>query len=197
LSLFTITILIVYFFFSFENSDLKTFPVNELENGDLIFRRGKSAESQAVIIADRRSEFSHVGIIYIEKRTPFVIHAVPGENEGRKDYIKKEKLSDFLAPEKASKYSVFRSNFPKPINETAASVANRYYQDKRQFDNKFDLSTNDKLYCTELIMKAYQQASNQPFKFSTTHLNIIFGTIDIILPGNIIENKHFHQIINN
>lgn len=180
-----------------QNTPQKTNIAFAVKSGDLIFRRGCSVESHIVLATDHKSNFSHVGIIYIENEMPFVIHAVPGENKGGKDYIKKEKLADFLLPEKASEYSVYRSDFSETVNETASRIAYNFYKEKRLFDEKYDLTTNDKLYCTELILKVYQQASNQALKLKTTHINILFGTMDLIMPGNIIENSHFHSIINN
>lgn len=195
--IFLTAVLIVLFISSEQKQIINENQITGLQDGDLIFRRGRSAESHVVLVADSKSEFSHVGIIYIENKTPYVIHAVPGENKCGKDYIKKEKLTDFLAPKKASEYSVYRSDFPETINKNAASFANHYYQEKRVFDEKYDLSTDDKLYCTELILKVYLQATNQSFQLKTTQLKIFFGNIELLMPGNIIESAHFHSIINN
>lgn len=170
--------------------------INNLQNGDLIFRRGRSTESHAVFITDRKSNFSHVGIIYIEDKIPFVIHAVPGENKSGPDYIKKEIVEDYLSPEKASEYSVYRSDFSETINKSAALWANKFYLEKRVFDEKYDLSSDDKLYCTELILKAYRQAGYQTLTINTTQLNLLIKNFELIMPGNIIENSHFHSIIN-
>jgi hypothetical protein len=168
----------------------------KLQSGDLIFRRGRSAESHLVLVTDRKSHFSHVGIIYAENQILYVIHAVPGENKGGPDFIKKEKINTFLAPKKASTYSVYRSDFSEDINKKAAYFANQLYRKKLLFDNKYDLNTDEKLYCTELILKVFQQATNQSFKINTTRLPVLIGKIELIMPGNIIENPHFKPIIN-
>lgn len=168
----------------------------KLQNGDLVFRRGRSAESHVVLATDRKSHFSHVGIVYFENRIPYVIHAVPGENKGGPDFIKKEKLATYLAPQKASTYSVYRSDYSEEINKNAALFANQLYREKLLFDNKYDLNTGDKLYCTELVLKVFQHATNQSFSLNTTRLSVFIGNIDLIMPGNIIENPHFKPIIN-
>jgi hypothetical protein len=180
------------------NENRKYFPVelSLLQDGDLIFRRGRSVESHAVLITDSKSRFSHVGIICIENETPFVIHAVPGENKNGPDYIRKEKVTDFLAPGNASEFSIYRSRFSKEINTMAAQIANRLYHEKVLFDKSFDLTTTNQIYCTELVLIAFQAASNHALNFNTTQLNVLFGKIEILLPGNIIEDFHFQPITN-
>lgn len=176
----------------------KYFPVelNLLQNGDLIFRRGRSFESHAVLITDSKSRFSHVGIIWIENETPFVIHSVPGENKSEPDYIRKEKVQEFLAPENASEFSIYRSRFSKEVNTKAAQIANRFYHEKVLFDKSFDLTTTDQIYCTELVLIAFQAASNHALNLNTTQLNVLFGKLEILMPGNIIESSNFQTIIN-
>jgi len=180
-----------------ENSDPDLLPSFDLQNGDLIFRRGRSVESHAVLITDPGSRFSHVGMVIIENETPFVVHAVPGENKYGPDYIRKEKVQEFLAPEKASAYSIYRSSFSKEVNTKAAQIASRLYKEKVLFDKSFDLTTTDQIYCTELILVAFQAASNNALKLNTTQLDVLFGKLEILMPENIIEDSHFQPIINN
>jgi len=197
---FGLLLVLLVLFGSFSGCTVKPgSPIPEfikLQSGDLIFRRGRSAESHVVLLTDHKSQFSHVGIIYVENLVPYVIHAVPGENKGGPDFIKKEKLTTFLAPEKASTYSIYRSDYSEEINKSAALFANQLYRQKLLFDNKYDLKTDDKLYCTELVLKVFQQATNQSVKLHTTRLSVLIGNIDLIMPGNIIENPHFQPIIN-
>lgn len=169
----------------------------QLQNGDLIFRRGRSVESQAVLISDRKSQYSHVGIVYIENKIPYIIHVVPGENKAGSDHVKKEKIDDFLSLKKASAFAVFRSDYSQEIINRAALNALRSFQKKRVFDTDYNLNSDDRLYCTELVIKAYERAINQSLNLKTTQLNFVFGKLKILMPGNIIENPHFHQIIIN
>jgi hypothetical protein len=179
-----------------ETSDTFCPELPELRSGDLLFRRGRSAESHVVLATDRNSHFSHVGIICVEDQVPYVIHAVPGENKGGPDFIKKERLSGFLAPEKASAFSVYRSNFSENSNAYAARLADSYYKNRVLFDHKYDLNTDDKMYCTELILKVFQQAVGESFRLKPTRLPGLFGNIRLIMPGDIILNPHFQLIIN-
>jgi hypothetical protein len=167
-----------------------------MQNGDLIFRRGHSTESQVVILTDRKSRFSHVGIICIENEMPLVIHAVPSENKRKPDFIKKEELTEFLNPEKASEFAIYRSDFSEEIKNRAAENAIQFFENKLTFDDKYDFTSDDQLYCTELVLKAFQPDILKSLKIKSTNLNFIFGNVDVIMPGNIIENPHFFKIIN-
>jgi len=169
---------------------------SKLQSGDLVFRRGISPESYVVIATDRKSRFSHVGILVKENNDWYVIHAVPGENKKGPDFIKKEKLAEFLAPQKASSFAIYRSKFPKAVNESAARHALQFYTNRLLFDNNYDLTTDDKLYCTELVIKAFNQTYLNLKKIHTTEFNFILGKKQLIFPGTLIENPNFTQIIN-
>ena len=179
-----------------ENSFTTINVESGLQNGDLIFRRGKSPESYAVLVSGPQCRFSHVGIICIENGKPLVIHAVPGENKKGPDFIKKEKISEFLAPKKASGYAVYRSDFPAEMNKLAAQKARQYYQNKLSFDNQYDLNSDDKMYCTELVLKAFENNRLFPGEIKTTEINFIVGKKQIVFPGNILENPHFFKLKN-
>ncbi|MCK4408266.1 MAG: hypothetical protein KAV44_11365, partial [Bacteroidales bacterium] len=47
-----------------------------VKNGDLVFRKGRSIASRVVLITDRASSYSHVGVIYMLNEIPYVIHTV-------------------------------------------------------------------------------------------------------------------------
>lgn len=168
--------------------------IPELQDGDIICRRGRSPESRIVFLSDYKSNFSHVGIIKKEYGIPYVIHVVPGENKKHPEYVRKEKLNDFLSPEKASTFGFYRTDFSKTECEKAANIAEGFYQSKLTFDTNYNLNTDDQLYCTELVFKAYQGAIQHKLNLNTTHLNLIFGNINVVMPGNILENTHFFKI---
>ncbi len=178
-----------------KNSELSQLN-SQVQNGDLIFRRGRSAESQAVILTDRKSRYSHVGIIFFESEIPFVIHAVPGEKPNDNNFIKKEKLTEFLNPKKASEFAIYRSDFSKDIKNRAVLNAIQFFENKLTFDDKYDFNSDNQLYCTELVLKAFQPDLFKSLTIKSTNLNFIFGNINVIMPGNIIENPHFFKIIN-
>lgn len=170
----------------------------QLQNGDLIFRRGRSIESQIVLLSDGNSEYSHVGIIYIKNKKPFVIHSVPRENSEEYELIKMESVEVFLSKDKATRFAVFRlEDTLMSISAMASDFAYNCYLRKYCFDNQYDLLTDKKLYCTELIWKAYKNAGLDIVQNRLRDINVIIINKKIIMPSSIIENKYLKLLHSN
>lgn len=167
----------------------------KIMDGDLVFRKGFSIESQAVLLADVHGDFSHVGIIHLQNDTPFVIHVVPDSIENSIDYTLMEKLTDFFHPNYAAKGCIMRIN---PIYETtaksSADTAFKFYKKRISFDGSYDLLTDDKMYCTELIWKAYRLNSIDLVKDNMNELNIPLIKNKIIFPSALTNCSLFHKI---
>ncbi len=190
-------LLLIMFYISFRQEGyIKQQEINNIsfENADLIFRRGRSAESFAVYVADANRDFSHIGVILVEKNETFVIHATPGESEGKPDYVRKDLVSHFLSNEKASHFAVYRPKIDNRMKNSIASAAKSYYDNKLLFDDGYDLKTNDKLYCTELVLKAYEHAGIDLPDITPETFDIIVGTKEIIFPSAFIKNQLFEKI---
>lgn len=124
--------------------------------GDLVFRRGRSLVSDAVLAAEGGGEFTHVGLAAVSAGRVWVLHALPPE-EGEKGGVVAEPLESFLAPKKASSGALYR---PRDGRAAGVAVATAWNLARRHlpFDDAFDLTTADKLYCTELVWRAYLSA---------------------------------------
>ena len=122
------------------------------KTGDLVFRRGKSLASHAVLFTDQNSRYSHVGIISVREGRSFVIHSVPyGEGNGS-DEMKCEKLESFLSFEKASRAAVYRV---QGISNTglikAVHWARSAFNSRVRFDGEYNLLSDDKIALIKLI----------------------------------------------
>lgn len=177
-------------YFSFNSKTVEIPKELNLKNGDLILRCGKSTESYAVILADSNTEFSHIGIISIENNIPYVIHAVPH----KKYFIKKDKLKTFLSPKNASRYAVYRTKNTDEVLKKVAFEAESFYTNKYTFDNDYNLKTNSKLYCSELILKAFQN-SGINLNIKPKLLNYGIGKHLIIFPSEFTKAPTFYKII--
>jgi Permuted papain-like amidase enzyme, YaeF/YiiX, C92 family len=133
-----------------------------LRPGDLIFRRGESLLSDAVMVLDNKSRYSHVGIVTQAVGTLLVVHAVVGEAPETAGSVRADSIRVFLAPEHAVAAAVYRLRENSPASTAAAELASRiaagYAARHVPFDPDFDLDTADSMYCTELVWRAYRGA---------------------------------------
>lgn len=189
LLLLLVSIKTIHHYYIKNQQNKVVFQPNILKDGDLILRSGQSPESYAVYLADNNSEFSHIGIIKVENNIPFVIHAVPHKLKT----IKKETLEEFLKPKNASGYAIYRAPLNQLQLNKIANEANTFYTKKLTFDNDFDLNTNNKLYCTELVLKAYKN-SGIDLKIQPKTFNYILGKHAIVYPSQFINESIFSKI---
>ncbi|UMB61633.1 hypothetical protein MHL31_05365 [Lutibacter sp. A80] len=183
---------LLFFYLKFRNTNqLKEIANSKnLKNGDLILRAGKSTESYLVHLADNSSEFTHIGIIIIERNQPYVIHAVPHKNHT----LKKDLLGDFLDPKKTSSYAIYRSNYTSITLNKVVNEAKNFYVNKYTFDNEYNLNTDTKLYCSELILKAFNNVGIH-LNVNAKSFNFVIGEHDIIFPSEFTKIPQFSKII--
>ena len=135
------------------------FDIEIIKTGDLIFRQGRGIFSDIFRnIGETDSPFSHVGIVYKDGNDIFVIHTEANELTGV-GFAKKEKLSDFISNSNSVTYDFYRiDDFRSARIQSVLEAALKYVNDKIPFDTDFNLRGNDKLYCTELVYKAFKSA---------------------------------------
>ncbi len=126
------------------------YQVNWAQNfkdGDIIFQSSYSQQSKAVEEATN-SPYSHCGIIFFEKNTPYVYEAVQP--------VGKRKLSDWIQSGVSQKYVVMRLLDSSSLTEDNLEKMKLFA--KNQFGRNYDIyySWNDKeWYCSELVWKTY------------------------------------------
>lgn len=168
-----------------------TIDSRSLRSGDIIFRRGPSIESQAVMAMDGKISFSHVGMVLKENGATFVIHVVPGESDSTPDVTKIEPMDVYLQPDRARAARAYRvaTDHPAEIDE-AVRFAKSYAERRIPFDSKFDLSSDDTLYCTELVWRAYTKAGIDLVdgRFDTLSTPFIHGKV--LWPSSLLRSQH-------
>ena len=141
------------------NTKLISDDLDLFQDGDLIFRSGKGIFSDFFkSVGTRKSPYSHVGIICRHGGEVFVIHTEANELTG-KGHAKIDALNIFLNDSNASASCIYR--LKKAANyygKKSAGIAIQFAKDKIPFDLNFDISTQDKLYCTELVWLAFKKA---------------------------------------
>lgn len=156
-----------------------------VRSGDLIFRRGHSLRSRAVLVAEHGvSPFSHVGMADRTSDGLFVINASPAEGD-RAGKVVREPIQEFLAPGEADTATVIR--VADSVTAMRATVAaRRYAADSVPFDGDFDLATPNAVYCTELVWRSYEAAGIDVSGGRRDTVHVLTRTYTMILPAALL-----------
>ena len=129
----------------------------ELRTGDIIIAGGVSLQSRLVRSMTEDNRYSHVGLIEVTPQGAFVIHAAPtGAGDGGVgDKVAKIPLGLFLAERGYVAVRVMRLKAQtaeaKQAAEDACAFSLACVDKAVPFDNAFDLSEQEKIYCSELV----------------------------------------------
>lgn len=127
-----------------------------LRDGDIVLRRGLDVMSRLVLTQGDAAQFSHVGLVVLQRNVPYVIHAMPAEN-GRPGGAVLEPFAQFVSPSEAADVAIYRR---ADLTETQGAAVRQtaFAQLGLPFDERFQLSNTKKVYCTGLVLRAYAAA---------------------------------------
>lgn len=132
--------------------DAPAVPSNNLKNGDIIFQTSLSSQSKAIQLATG-SEYSHMGVIYIEDGLPFVYEAIQA--------VQLTPFNKWIARGQNKHYVVKRLKNSENILTEDVLVKMRTIGNKfknKNYDLYFEWS-DDRIYCSELVWKIYFEAT--------------------------------------
>ena len=123
----------------------------DLQSGDLVFQGINDQQAKAVKAATR-SQWSHVGIIFLHQGQPWVLEAVQP--------VKTTRLSHFISRNPKSFYAMRLKNARLHIHPKNSRKAERYarLQIGKYYDSHFQCS-DDRVYCSEPVWKIYKEAA--------------------------------------
>ncbi len=141
-----------------------------LKEGDLVVRLNADPASVLIKNFNRQDKsFSHAGIVLFDDHHPFVYHIVHSEETlNMKSDLKKESLIDFSDPKKNYAYGIFRYHLSEDELGRMKKVIKEWYAKGLSFDLQFDMRTDNKMYCAEMIKKALSKATYERVKIETT-----------------------------
>lgn len=163
---------------------------SQFQTGDLLFVRGTSWRSRIVLLINGGgSDFSHVGLVWRRNGRPFVIHATPTSSDKLESRgVMVDPLRKFLSTKHVLQAALYRVKDRNRDIAKAAATAQRYAAQALPFDHEFDASTPSKLYCTELIWRAYREAGlNLPSTFSES-------ASDPLLPAALRQSRLLTEV---
>jgi hypothetical protein len=165
-----------------------------LQTGDLVFRRGESRESRAVTTFDRKSDYTHVGMVMNVGGRWMVLHAVPNERATKqeKDSVKLEPIGVFFRSDRALMGGIYR--YPLTPDDTMRLLHDglQLYGRHPLFDGQFDLEDTVSLYCTELVWLLYQHTLHVDLSEGRRHHLPLFP--ELVFCSDILENKQLTEI---
>ena len=150
-----------------------------IKTGDLIVRTGNDFTSESLRSLNQKDQtYSHCGIASIENDSLFVYHAIGGEfNPDQK--IRKDPFKDFATPYSNRGIGIYRFEISPTTISNCMQIAKKLYKMGVMFDMKFDLETDERLYCAEFVYKTYTQGSNGKLEFNISHIqNFKFIGVD-------------------
>ena len=141
-----------------------------LKEGDLVVRLNQDPTSQFIKNFNRQDKkYSHAGIVLFEKGYPFIYHIVNGE-ENPDEKLRKDSLSWFCNPRKNLAYGIYRYELREGEIKRLKARIHQWHAKGVKFDCTFNLKTDDKMYCSEMIRKALESVTNKRISIETTDL---------------------------
>lgn len=126
--------------------------------GDLIVRMTDDLISEHIkFLNEKEKIYSHAGIVIIKNDQPFVCNIAP--NDPKNDTIQIVPVDSFINPAKNLKCALYRYNLSKAEKDFLSEILLKYKVNNIRFDWLYDLDTDNKMYCAELIDKALQKAT--------------------------------------
>lgn len=130
-----------------------------LQEGDLVVRLGQDPSSIIIKNFNRQDKsYSHAGLVLFENGLPFIFHIVNGE-ENPEGTLRKDSLSRFCNPKRNTSFGIYRYNLASAEIKKLKALIYDWKQKKVQFDSTFNMASNDKMYCSEMISKALAKAT--------------------------------------
>lgn len=182
-----------------ETTDKKQWSVNPrladstqqfLQNGCVVLRRGNDVISSMFAQFNRSDKtFSHCGIAFREKGQWYVYHSIGGE-DNPDEKLRRDTYERFISPEKNFAFGICSFGLDTLQQQSLRQVVQDFYSRHIPFDMEFDLNSDDRLYCAEMVYKSFHRAlATDSFFKPTPHGRFIFVSTD-----NLFVNNHAQML---
>jgi len=172
-----------------EQKSMNTKGVEEtksiLQNGDIILRTGNDVISSLFAQLNKSDKtYSHCGIAMKEDNVWYVYHSIGGEDNPDAK-LRKDLFEKFIRSDHNLGYGVCRYPITQIQEQKLEETVHNLYNSKVPFDMKFDLHSDDRLYCAEMVYKAFNIAFDTTKFFTTTvHKGFEYVSTDNIFVNN-------------
>ena len=144
---------------------------DSIRDGDLVLRCGNDYISESLSDFSLQEKlYSHSGIAIVDDGIMYVYSNMAGDINPD-EIMRRDIVDSFVTPANNVAVGVYRYDITKKEFEKLKEIVHTHYMNKLQFDMNFDLSTNDKMYCAEMIAKAVEEATSNRIIFSKSLIN--------------------------
>lgn len=175
-------------------TQVPTIPIELLQEGDIVFRRGYGFASEMVVYNDADGKYSHVGVVVNSEKGLMIAHSVPGGDAEENDIMRLERIEQFYSAESSSCGEIVRMELDslqrRRLSEMAVAKAN----EKIPFDHNYDLEDTTALYCTELVQLLYRNIGIDLAEGRITRLNAPGFSSDYLMPSDIYQNRNLKTL---
>lgn len=141
------------------NLRLQDSCIGILKQGDIVLRKGNDATSDMLCLLNLSDKtYSHCGVVNIENGYPFVYHSIGGEDNPDAK-LRRDSANFWITPANNNTIGIARTDLTDEQKIKMAGLLQQFYKKQVKFDMKFDLKSDDRFYCAELVYKAVTQAA--------------------------------------
>jgi hypothetical protein len=132
---------------------------DSIHEGDLIVRCGNDYASYTLRdFSQQEKLYSHSGIALMNDGVMYIYSNMAGDLNPD-EVMRRDNVDSFLTPANNIAAGIYRYDLSNEELQKLKTIINDHYTNKLQFDMNFDLSTDNKMYCAEMIAKSIEQAT--------------------------------------
>jgi hypothetical protein len=144
---------------------------DSIRDGDLILRCGNDLTSASFRDFSRQEKlYSHSGIALKHDGIMYVYSNMAGDINPN-EIMRRDELDSFLTPANNVAVGVYRYDISNEELQKLKAIINDHYVNRLAFDMNFNLATDDKMYCAEMIAKTVETATNKRIIFPKSLIN--------------------------
>ena len=191
------------------NADIWAFIIvnkAKIKDGDLIMRSDDDLVSESLRGMSKTDKtFSHSGIAFIENGGVYVYNNMAGI-ENKSEQMMREPFDSFVSPVRKDGFGIFRYQLSDDERVKIHDIIKELYDKKLLFDKSFDLKTDDKQYCSEMIYKALKKATDNRIVLPTSKVQnfklrdpkykgMMLKEFEYVALDNLFLNQYTTQIV--
>ncbi len=144
---------------------------DSIRDGDLILRCGNDLTSASFRdFSQQEKLYSHSGIALKYDGIMYVYSNMAGDINPN-ELMRRDEVDSFLTPANNVAVGVYRYDITNEELRKLKAIINDHYVNELGFDMNFNLATDDKMYCAEMIAKTVESATNNRIIFSKSLIN--------------------------